>query len=143
MRISLELGVLEECMKTLSDSSKREIFVTKMQAMLVSQHASLLDNDTSSFLRLDDALHHLLYTQANCEWVWETLTAHTGNDHRIRILSYSANEIPKLVESEHAQIIEAIKKNDAKSLFKLEKEHLSRLYGQITELERSFPDFFE
>lgn len=143
MRISLELGVLEECMKTLSDSSKREIFVTKMQGTLVAQHACLLDNDTINFLRLDDKLHHLLYTQANCEWVWETMIAHTGNDHRIRILSYSANEIPKLVESEHEQIINAIKENDTDRLIKLEKAHLSRLYGEIVELERSFPEFFE
>lgn len=143
MRLSLELGVLDECMKTLSDSTKREIFITKMQGTLVAQHASLLDNDTINFLRLDDKLHHLLYTQAGCEWVWETVSAHTGNDHRIRILSYSTNEIPRLVETEHEQIINAIKENDRDKLIELEKAHLSRLYGEISELERKFPDFFE
>lgn len=143
MRINLELGVIRECMKTLEDSMKREIFVTKMQGTLVAQRASLLDDDKINFLRLDDKLHHLFYAQANCEWVWETLLAHSGNDHRIRMLSYNASGIYEQVEKEHAAILSAIHANDVERIVSLDKNHLSRLYEQFDTLETNFPEFFE
>lgn len=143
MRVSLELSVIEPCIKSLSDDTKREIFLTKLQGILLSQHACLLGGDKVNFLKYDDEMHHLLFTQANCEWVWETQLAHTGNDHRIRILSYSAKEIPEMVETEHKQIIQAISENNADKILELEKAHLSRLYNEIPELEKEFPEYFE
>lgn len=143
MRVNLELGVIEECMKTLDDSAKREIFVTKMQGTLVAQHASFLDNDKINFLRLDDKLHHLFYTQANCEWVWETLQSHTGNDHRIRILSYNPSGILEKVEEEHKELLESIRAKDLEKLISLDRKHLSRLYEQFDILEKNFPEYFE
>ena len=143
MRVSLELGVIEPCMKSLTDDTKREIFVTKLKALLLAQHACLLDGDKVNFIKSDDEMHHLLYTQANCEWVWETQLAPTGHDHRIRILSYSAKKIPHLVETEHEQFIQAISENNAVKILEIEKAHLSRLYGEIPELEKEFPEYFE
>lgn len=142
MRVNLEIGVLESCMKSLSDEAKREIFVTKLEGFLLAQHASLLDNDKINFLKYDDEMHHLFYSQANCEWVWETLVSRTGNDHRIRILSCNATGISEKVEEEHKNLTAVIRKNDIAQIIEIETAHLSRLYEEINGLEQNFPDYF-
>lgn len=143
MRINLELGVLRECVKTLSEQSKREIFATRLKGILIAQHAALLDGDNKNFLRLDDKLHHQFYSQADCEWVWETQLSHTGNDHRIRILSYNTKSLPEKAETEHNLLLEAILENDIEKAVNLDTEHLSRLYKEIDNLEKDFPNYFE
>ena len=143
MRITLELGVLEQCMRTLDDAEKRHVFVTKLKGFLLAQHASILDNDKISFLNYDDDMHHLLYTQAGCEWIWETLVSRTGNDHRIRVLSYKTSGISEKVKVEHKEIIDGISGGDFAVVRKLDKKHLERLYDEIDVLESYFPEYFE
>ncbi|MBR0031063.1 MAG: GntR family transcriptional regulator [Treponema sp.] len=143
MRITLELGILEQCLKNLSDPEKRHAFVTKLKGLLLAQHASVLDNDKIAFLKYDDDMHHLLYTQAECEWIWETLVSKTGNDHRVRLLSYKTSGISEKVKVEHKELIDAISIGDIELAKKLDRNHLERLYDEINVLRESFPEYFE
>jgi len=143
MRINLELAVLEKCMEQLSNKTEREIFTTKMKGLVLSQHASLLAGDYVSFLKYDDDMHHLLYEEANCQWVWETLLSRTGNDNRIRVLSYKKIEIPEIVENEHTELVEAIKQGNLDKAREIDYRHLTRLYEEIGLLEKDFPEYFE
>ncbi|MCR4822922.1 MAG: GntR family transcriptional regulator [Treponema sp.] len=143
MRINLELALLEKCMSSLTNEEEREIFTTKMNGQILSQHASLMAGDSVSFLKHDDEMHHLLYSQAKCEWVWETLLSRTGNDSRIRILSFKKREIPEIVEKEHKELVEAIRQGNFEKAKEIDYSHLTRLYKEIEELENDFPEYFE
>lgn len=142
IRIQLELGVLPLCLETLVTQKQREAFVAKLQGTLLSQHASLLDDNKIQFLKYDDEMHHLFYKQADYEWAWETQIAHTGNDHRIRILSYNAEEIATKVEAEHELIVEAVRENNLEKLIEIDRTHLTRISEEIESLEASYPDYF-
>ena len=143
MRVALELGVLEECMKSLADDTKRKIFATKLQGFLLAQHASILDGDNIAFLKYDDEMHHLFYSEANCEWIWETLISRTGNDHRIRLLSCNALGFSEKIETEHKDFAEKVENGNITEILEINRQHLSRLYDEIDGLERNFPEYFE
>ena len=143
MRINLELSVLEECMRKIEDNGRKKILCAKMQTLLITQHASLMDDDKIGFFNDDDEMHHLIYQEAECEWIWETLVSRTGNDSRIRVLSCELRGISDKIETEHKNLVGAIFRGNIEEAVRLEKEHLTRLYEEIEELEKNYPQYFE
>ena len=133
MRATLELGVLKIFM---------EIAATKLQAILLEQNASFLDGNKKAFLQKDNALHHFFYSESGNEWLWNVLVSHTGNDYRVRILSYNAEKIADNVEKEHRQLVEAIREGDAEKARKIDEEHLQKISDVLEELETSYPEYF-
>lgn len=142
MRKCVELGVVEECMKKDRAKKEEEAFVVKLESNLLSQKASLIEEDWASFYRADDDLHHLFYTEMNMENVWAIVDAHTGNDKRIRMLSYSDKAIIEGVWNEHASLVEAIKNKDVERVLEIEKHHLEKVHGELSSFRTQFPSYF-
>lgn len=142
MRTTLELGVLKIFMENLKDDAKRKIAATKLQAILLEQNASFLDGNKKAFLQKDNALHHFFYSESGNEWLWNVLVSHTGNDYRVRILSYNAEKIADNVEKEHRQLVEAIREGDAEKARKIDEEHLQKISEVLEDLEASYPEYF-
>lgn len=142
MRINLELGVLRMFMTKLTDDNKRKIYTTKLQAILLQQHASLLDGDKKVFMKNDDELHHFFYEETDNQWIWDVINSHTGNDHRIRILSYNKKIIADHVEAEHKAIVKAIETGDLTEAIKTDREHLEKLTEVLDDLSTNFPEYF-
>lgn len=141
LRITMELGVLRLFMKKLDDTC-RQVCVTKLRAILLEQHASLLAGNNRAFLQKDDELHHFFYTETSNEWLWEVITTHTGNDYRIRILSYDTDYISGLVEKEHKELVDAIEKGDSEAAVKIDKGHMKNLSEILKGMVKGYPEYF-
>ncbi len=142
MRKCVELGVIEKCMKQERTSKEREAFIIKLESNLLCQKAAILEEDLNSFYKADDDLHHLFYTEAGLENVWTIIDAHTSNDKRIRMLSYSDCTIIDGVRAQHTELIEAIKDNNIDRVLDIERKHLEKVSGEFTDLKEKFPDYF-
>lgn len=141
LRITLELGVLKVFMKSL-DENKRKICATKLQAILLEQHATLLDGNKKAFMQKDDELHYFFYAETKNEWLWKVLDSHTGNDHRIRVLSYNADRIANSVEKEHIELVKAIENGDSELARKVDEEHMQVLSDLLEDMNKNYPEYF-
>lgn len=142
MRKCVELGVVEKCMKKERSDKEWEAFVVKLESNLLFQKAALLEEDYSSFYRADDDLHHIFYTEAGLENVWAVVDAHTGNDKRIRMLSYSDKSIIEGVREEHTKLVEAIKAGDYDAVIETERRHLEKVSSELDTFKEQFPSYF-
>ncbi len=142
MRKCVELGAIEKCMKKERTVKETEAFIIKLESNLLRQKAAIIEDDLNSFYKADDDLHHLFYTEAKLENVWSIIDAHTGNDKRIRMLSYSDSSIIEGVRNQHMELVEAIKENDFQKVMEIEKKHLEKVSGEFIELKKQFPTYF-
>lgn len=143
LRTTMEIAVLKIFMENLKDESKREVYETKLYSIIFQQRANLLDRNKKLFLQNDDELHRFFYTETGNQWLWNVVKSHTGNDHRIRILSYNAQQIADAVENEHRQLVTAVHSGDVENAILIDKNHLSRLPKILDALEKIYPEYFE
>ena len=142
MRKCVELGAVEKCMKKSRTQREFDAFVVKLESNLLSQKASLIEEDYASFYKADDDLHHIFYTESALENVWAIVDAHTGNDKRIRMLSYSDKAITEGVREQHIALVEAIKEQNLEKVLELEREHLEKVQSEIKDFKAEFPSYF-
>jgi len=142
MRKSLELGALEKLLDKDATETERAAFITLLKSILLKQQAALLSKDYSEFLKGDDELHHMFFTYADLDGIWSILKAHTGNDYRIRMLSFLTAGIAAGVEEQHKALIDAIEAKDKEKALALDLKHLSKIDDEYKTLKESFPDYF-
>lgn len=142
MRKCIELGVIEKCMKKDRTSKEMEAFIIKLESNLLSQKAALLEEDFDTFYKADDDLHHIFYKEARLENVWAIVDAHTGNDKRIRMLSYSDKSIIEGVRDEHIELVDAIKEMNLNRVLEIEKKHLEKVTNELKDFKEQYPSYF-
>ncbi len=143
MRKCLEFGALEACIRKERTDLEMEVFVTKLRSVLLKQKAALLGQDYLEFFSSDDEMHRLFYTEADLGQCWDALASHTGNERRIRILSYKAEGVADTVEKEHSQLVDCIARRDVEGALAADRDHLTRLTDELDMLKTQFPQYFE
>lgn len=142
MRKCIELGVVEKCMKKERSIREKDAFVVLLESNLLVQKAALLEEDYSGFYRADDELHHLFYTEVELDNLWSIVDAHTGNDKRIRMLSYADASIIEGVSEQHRALVDAIKDGDLERVLEVERMHLEKVTREIKDFEAQYPAYF-
>ncbi len=142
MRKAIELAVVEKCMGKERTDREFSAFTVKLESNLLGQEAALLEEDYAEFYRADDDLHHLFYTEVGLENLYQIVDAHTGNDRRIRMLSYSDRSIIEGVREQHRALVDAIKKKDTDDVLRIERMHLEKVSREIKDFEEQYPSYF-
>lgn len=142
MRKCVELGAVERCMKKSRSEKEFEAFVVKLESNLLIQKAALIEEDYGAFYKADDDLHHLFYTESSLENVWAVVDAHTGNDKRIRMLSYSDKAIAEGVREQHMELVGAVKEKNLEKVLDVERRHLEKVENEIKGFEEQYPTYF-
>ena len=142
MRRSLELNALELLLDKSMSSVEKQAFSALLESNLLKQHAALLADDPIELLRGDDELHHMFFSAVDLEEVWSILKAHTGNEYRIRMLSYMDRGIADSVEEQHRELIDAIISGDKDKAIDLDKKHLLKINDELNELRETFSEYF-
>ena len=142
MRKCIELGVVEKCMRKERSDREFNAFVVKLESNLLSQEASVLEENYGDFYRTDDELHHLFYAEVELENLWLIVDAHTGNDKRIRMLSYSEQSIIDGVRAQHRALVDAIREKDLEKVLSVERMHLEKVSREIKDFEAQYPAYF-
>lgn len=141
MRMNIELGALKKCINCMSEP-ERQVFTARLRVNLLEQHAALASGNFIEFIQHDDEFHHMFYTGAGLERVWKIVEAHTGNEHRIRLLSFQANGVKEIVELQHLELADAIEAGDAEKAIEIDTVHLSKLQDEMEEIQGIFPSYF-
>ncbi len=142
MRKCIELGVVEKCMKKERSDKEFNAFTVKLESNLLRQKASLLEENYSDFYGSDDDLHHLFYSEIGLDNLWSIVDAHTGNDKRIRMLSYSDSSITDGVMEQHIALVDAIKERNTDSVLSVLRMHLEKVTREIKDFETQYPTYF-
>lgn len=93
-------------------------------------------------MQKDDELHYFFYAETKNEWLWKVLDSHTGNDHRIRVLSYNADRIANSVEKEHIELVKAIENGDTELAIRIDEEHMQVLSDLLDDMNKNYPEYF-
>ena len=142
MRFNLELGVLKLFLETIKTETERKVICTKLKAILMQQHAAILSGDNKSFLQQDDNFHHFFYEETKNEWLWNVMKSQTGNDFRVRLLSYNSREIIADAEKDHNRILQAIELADNVLAIEEDKKHLQKVSLTLESMYSTFPEHF-
>jgi len=143
MRICIELEVLKKSILKERSESEDECFITKLKCSMMQQHAALVSRNFLDYAKFDDEMHRAFYDEAGYENIYLVLEAHTGNEHRIRMLSYYTEGIAKDVETEHEALIEAVANKDIDRAVEIDREHLEKLQEEVASMKAAFPTYFE
>ncbi len=142
MRFTLEIGILKLFLQKMSDENERKICCTKLRAIIMQQKAAMLSGDKKEFLHQDDNFHHFFYEATDNQWIWDVMKSHTGNDFRIRLLSFYSEIVIGNAKNEHSLIVDAIEKGDFAHALELTEDHLQKVSEVVGSLYSDYSDYF-
>ena len=143
LRAAVETRVLDAYMDRQCTVAQWDMSLSRLQADIVLQQTALSSGDVETFLQYDIDFHVIFYEDAGLERIGKVVQAHTGNEHRARLLNAKdTKENRDCIMAEHQAIMDAIRKKDKAEVKALLEVHLGRLTGQLDYLEMAYPDFF-
>ena len=142
LRAAVETRVFEAFMDRECSSSDWDMSLSKLQANMLLQHSAMVSRDVVTFLQCDIGFHAVFYEDAGYERIYKVVQAHTGNEHRARLLNAKVKQSMEEVMEEHQKLIDAVARKDKTAALELLEAHFGRLTGQLESLEVQFPDFF-
>ena len=139
IRQILETGIVETLCRTgLSETSR-----TAIEANLEAQGRNLLKEKKHEFQRLDDAFHQALALATGVPRMASILEREKMVLDRLRVLSLDDTSHIKTLHRQHADIFEAIAKQDSKSAVSVMTEHLTSVLQTLSTLAARHREYFE
>lgn len=138
-RLYLELGAIEKAFKKGISNSMLE----EWESIIEKQQNAFECRDTISFINLDDEMHRLLFKECNHESVFDSMTANSGNYHRIRMVSFLFDDIFQNAISQHRDILNALRENSYEKVVELERKHISKIETETSGYHKSYPQYFK
>jgi DNA-binding GntR family transcriptional regulator len=98
--------------------------------------------DFSAFLQADREFHNRLFHHADMLLVWPILRANSGHLDRLRRLNLPNVGMQRVVR-QHAAIVDAIEKGEAKTAEKALRSHLANTLAMLDTIAIQHPEFIE
>ena len=137
MREVLESAVLKLVTKGISDE-----YLDRLDANLEEQRKCLMTRDLSRYYELDEAFHRIIFESVNKLRTWIVIDQVNTQYKRVRILSYSFDNMINSLIDQHAQLAEAIRqKNDEKAQLVI-GNHIRKLIHEQADLKVRYPNYF-
>ncbi len=142
LRTAIELRVFDEFLDREYDEKGLLILVTRLRSCLLQQKTALLTGDVVAFLTSDIEFHTVFYDEVGYERILKVIQAHTGNEHRARLLNMKVATSMEGVYEEHEAMVDAIEKGDRKNARALLAGHFGKLGDELDHLAVVYPEFF-
>ena len=142
LRTAIELRVFDEFLDREYDENGLLILVTRLRSCLLQQKTALLTGDVVAFLTSDIEFHTVFYDEVGYERILKVIQAHTGNEHRARLLNMKVATSMEGVYEEHEAMVDAIEKGDRKNARALLAGHFGKLGDELDHLAVVYPEFF-
>ena len=142
LRTAVELRVFDEFLEREYDEKGRLVLVTRLRGCLLQQRTALLTGDVVAFLTSDIDFHTVFYDEVGYERILKVIQAHTGNEHRARLLNMKVATSMEAVYEEHEAMVVAIEKDDRERAKTLLAGHFGKLGDELDHLTVAYPDFF-
>lgn len=137
IREVLESAVLKIVTQGISDE-----FLDRLDANLEEQRKCLITRDLSKYFELDEAFHRIIFESVNKLRTWIVIDQVNTQYKRVRILSYTFDNMINSLIEQHAQLVEAIRlKNDEKAQLVI-GNHIRKLIHEQADLKARYPKYF-
>jgi DNA-binding GntR family transcriptional regulator len=137
IREVLESAVLKIVTKGIADE-----YLDRLDANLEEQRNCLVTRDLSKYFELDEAFHRIIFESVNKLRTWIVIDQVNTQYKRVRILSYTFDNMINSLIDQHAQLVEAIRqKNDEKAQLVI-GNHIRKLIHEQADLKARYPKYF-
>lgn len=137
IREVLESAVLKVVTQGISEAD-----LGRLDANLEEQRQCLFTRDFSRYFELDENFHKIIFESVNKGRTWIVIDQVNTQYKRVRILSYTFDNMVNSLIDQHAQLLEAIKeKNNDKAQYVI-GNHIRKLIHEQADLKERFPNYF-
>ncbi len=139
MREQMESAVIHQFMQTEGTDTQEMQF--RFDSLLTRQKLAAEKGDAAELVRLDDEFHHIFYTVAGRELVWEMLEQYNTHYQRVRLLNVKNSDMMRIV-NDHCELLQHIRNRGPEKAVEWLYQHLHRLDREIENLHAAYPDYF-
>jgi len=140
MREALETAAIR-----LAAEQFRENELLQLEHQIRMQQLAIREKDYKALINHDDTFHRIIFWGLGKERSWNALEQMNGHFKRVRFLRLSTSD-PEMwtdILTEHMNLVEALRKKDARLAEKLMKEHLTKGIFHMDELKKKYPGYFK
>lgn len=137
IREVLESAVLKIVTKGISDEH-----IHRLEQNLNLQRECVQTRDITRYYELDEAFHRIIFDSVNKLRTWIVIDQVNTQYKRVRILSYTfENMINSLIE-QHEKLLLAIKEKDEEKAQLIIGNHIRKLIHEQADLKARYPKYF-
>ncbi len=113
-----------------------------LDAAIAAMDAALRDGDRTSWATADFAFHSLLFDLSPNRHLRRTARLYLEKAHRARLLTLPLRADPVYSNSNHAAVVEAVRRGDPETAQEIHGAHKRRWSRELDTIIERFPDLF-
>lgn len=137
----LRIGVEIEIIKTVCERAT-EAEIKELDQLLRRQRLEFESDDREAFNRLDRAFHASLFRMAGVAVLWRKIGEMRVHIDRLRMMYLPVSGNMSRIQSEHEEILDAIRDGDSGRAGAAIRKHLSWTLSAIDKLRDENPQYF-
>lgn len=137
IRETLEIKVLEIAVESFPKAQ-----LEKLKKNLDQQRACMDNRQYSKYLELDENFHKIIFEGCDKAQTWKFIDMVNTQYKRIRLLSFTVEDVIKNLIEQHTMIYEAIRDHDQEKAYKIITNHIRKLISEQQELKKKYPGYF-
>ncbi|SCZ76518.1 GntR family transcriptional regulator [Acidaminobacter hydrogenoformans] len=137
IRETLEIKVLEMAVDSFPKAQ-----LEKLKKNLDQQKACMDNRQFSKYLELDESFHKIIFEGCDKAQTWRFIDMVNTQYKRIRLLSFTVEDVIKNLIEQHTMIYEAIRDHDQEKAYKIITNHIRKLISEQQALKKKYPGYF-
>lgn len=134
---------LERAVVRLACEEFTEEKILSLEMNLKFQEMYMKNRDYRQLFKADEEFHRIIFEGCNKKRIWATINDMSTDFQRIRVLRLLSNFEWAHIYSQHADVVDAIKKKDPERAEKVMKDHLTMVSFDKKQLMQDYPDYFK
>lgn len=142
--INQVLACLEvEAVTSLASRSVRSEEIEALDRAVAAMDESLESGDTDAWAEADFRFHRLIFDLCPNRHLRQTARLYLDKAHRARLLTLPLRRKPVYSNTNHAAVVEAVRRSDPESARDIHAAHKRRWSAELDQIIEQFPDLFE
>lgn len=137
IRETLEIRVLQMAVENFPESQ-----LEKLKSNLEQQIVCMDERQFSKYLELDEGFHKIIFEGCDKLQTWRFIDLVNTQYKRIRLLSFTVEDVIKNLIEQHTMIYEAIRDHDQEKAYKIITNHIQKLIVEQQDLRLKYPGYF-
>lgn len=137
IRETLEIKVLQMAVESFSKDN-----LASLLKNLDQQKACMDNRQFSKYLELDEGFHRIIFEGCDKLQTWKFIDMVNTQYKRIRLLSFTVEDVIKNLIEQHTMIYEAIRDHDQEKAYQVITNHIQKLITEQQALRLKYPGYF-
>jgi len=135
--------VLESAVLKLVTLGIEETYIRQLEQNLEDQRQWTVTDDFTTYMELDEKFHEIIFQSVHKQRTWEVIEQVNTQYRRVRVLSYSFNNMIRSLIDQHTALLEAIRNKDEGRGQEIIGIHTRKLLHEQDELLARYPGYFK